>query len=54
METYSPVPNIEMNAGERVGFHFVSEEHFGHAFEMNERFGSVVHVCSSDFDVLVG
>ena len=29
--------NIEMNAGERVGFHFVSEEDFGDAVEVNQR-----------------
>ena len=33
--------DIEMNAGERVGFHFVGQEHFRDAVEMDEGVGSV-------------
>ena len=34
-------PDIEMNAGERVRFHFVGQEDFRDAVEMNEGVGSV-------------
>ena len=33
--------NIEMNAGERVRFHFVGQEDFRDAVELNERVGAV-------------
>ena len=44
METYSPRANVEVNAGERVGFDFVGQEDFGDAVEVDQGVVAVSHV----------